>query len=205
MFCSKCGAQYSDDAKFCGNCGNTVAGESNNQQVNYQPQSEPNQLGMTFYKILIYLGLPFSILSSIFLAIQYFTGSIYANSIATVLPMNEFYELGIDSKDISNIIYAQVDGLKEFDMLWGFLHIAIAIIGANVWYHLKNFKKKSLSLCIQLYAMNMCVSAFQTIMMCVLFETVEPAGTIIYSIVIGVISICIIHRYLSNRKHLFIN
>ena len=205
MFCSKCGAQHSDNARFCGKCGNPVTENSNNQQGNYQPQSESNQLGMTFYKILVYLGLPFGILSNFVLAIQYLTGNIYANSMSTILPMDEFYEYGIGKKNIANIVYSQFDGLREFDMFYAIMLLVIAAFTCYAWFCLKNFKQKAMIYCTNIYALNAFLSFIQSIVMTCHVKNFSVLGTGVMSIFVGIISIAIVRTYLENRKHLFIN
>ena len=48
MFCTKCGKQIDDNAKFCVNCGNAVEIQNNQlNQQNFQPQTNNNTLNFS--------------------------------------------------------------------------------------------------------------------------------------------------------------
>ena len=44
MYCSHCGHQNSDDAKFCDNCGKPIIAEQPNQQINEPKDLAPSLL-----------------------------------------------------------------------------------------------------------------------------------------------------------------
>ena len=80
MFCSKCGKEISDNAKFCNFCGQTVVKQSNEQQVrshanerricvNCNGEGAKRSTGRMIISIIIFLiaiSVQFSILGGIF-------------------------------------------------------------------------------------------------------------------------------------------
>ena len=208
MFCPSCGKQVDDDAKFCPNCGFSIAGgepagfgptppygtaaaPSLVPMTLYQQklaQAEREGLGMKWYKFVIYA--------------QCFLGALSGLSSGMVTMF------GLQYGDRAEYVYALYPSLKTADVANGIMSIAIAALLIYARFGLSKFKAKSINLYLCLPLVSAASSLIYNIVAAnilgispaeVLSDPSGAASSIIGSI--GMFAANMI--YFNHRRHLF--
>lgn len=167
------------------------------------PYTGQGELGMKWFKFLIYFSLFAGAVLNVFSAIGAFTGSQYEGS--------------------ADYIYAMFGGLKVVDVLYGLVLLAFAAATIYVRQQLAGFKRDSPKLFLTLYVAEAAVSLLYVVVVIVIaisgvaayvsayispFELalqVVPLGQVI-AIVIGAVIYVVLNKiYFDKRAHLFTN
>lgn len=197
MFCTKCGSEISEGSAFCPVCGTNLAqqpnnGQFNGAQANYnqQPIGNQNQLGMAWYKFLIYFALFAGAVLNVVSAFIYFSGSQYGGEYQTQL------------------VYAFFDGLQGLDMFMGILVLGAAVLGIVTRFSLSGYKKNAPKLVTALYSYSIVANVIYLIALSavlgVSFEQIE-VGNFVTQIAVSVLMVCLNTVYFKKRAHLFVN
>ena len=202
MFCSNCGANLADGARFCSHCGTTIAvpqqpqdpqpqyQQPQYQQPQYQqPLNQTAVLGMNWYKFLIYFGL--------------FAGAVI-NAINGIMTMT-----GAQYDGSAKLVYRIIDGLQMLDIIYGIALLAIAALAIYARFRLTGYRKNGPQMLNIVYlAVAVAQLAYIIGLYVVLPERVMDEINISSSIggVIGSgIMVAINTTYFKKRAHLFTN
>lgn len=169
MFCSKCGAAMAEDMKACPNCG-------------------APQLGMKWFKFLIYFSLWAGAVINLISAISGLTGSTYNAA-------------GLDPE----VVYSTFRGLKTVDVLYGIVGLATAALAVYTRFRLARFRVNGpmclyILYCLPLVSSFIYMAAAGSILGVPIFDG-EYMGQIAGNVVMLIINIV----YFRKRKALFIN
>ncbi|MBP3378102.1 MAG: zinc ribbon domain-containing protein [Clostridia bacterium] len=191
MFCRYCGAEISENAKFCVSCGRPV--EAQPVQATYvgddglvQPVPK-----MKWYKFLIYFSLWAGALLNI------------GNGLMALQGMQ--YETG--SEVTAELVYAMFDGLKTLDVLYGAACIALAVYMIVIRFRLAGYYKNGPAMFISTYAIVLLINVIYYVAVITIVPEIVEAGNVKASIVgtaIGNVLMIILNSiYFKKRKHLF--
>ncbi|MBP3621730.1 MAG: zinc ribbon domain-containing protein [Lachnospiraceae bacterium] len=162
-------------------------------QANYQQNSYQPQLGMKWYKFVIYFLLFLSAILNLFGGIAIMTGAHYTDS---------------TGENYADWIYDVFSGLKAIDIIMGVICIALAIYALFVRAMLAEYKQIGPKLFIAMYAIDIVTMLIYAILVaCVTSLSIGDVMTIIdiKDVVINIFWIVINKIYFDNRKHLFVN
>ena len=147
---------------------------------------EQRELGMKWFKFLVYFGLWAGAVLNFIDGINLLTGAVYEAE-------------GVSAE----LVYYTYPQLRENDMFFGLVAIGIAIYQGYTAYSLLKFKQVAPKLLTILYCLSISWSFFYAIFTSsILGESLM--GEVIGSIIAGAIMLVINYIYFKNRKHLFV-
>ena len=161
----------------------------------YVTGTDGRQLGMGWFKFIIYFQLFFSCVVGVINGIRQLTGKIYNQ----------------DGRDVSGIVYQVFPSLKPVDIICGICFIAIAGMAIFVRFQLSGFKKNGPKFYIGMIIGSILVNAFYLISaISAVSKLGYPASTIVTPATIGscigLVTLLVINIiYFKNRNHLFVN
>lgn len=218
MYCSNCGGLVPDGQYTCPNCGAYVGStrqtyntpNQNMQQGYYQNNMQNNsfnnvgqmyqnnvqyaqpELGMKWFKFIIYCQLFLSALSNIIYGFRIMLGAHY----------------GVTSKQL-NYIYNHFDGLKILDVCIGICMVLLGVLALITRFMLSGYKKRGpamyigyLIASIVMFLVYIC--AFYIIVISV-ESTVSISSDSYISLVTSIVLLVLNVIYFKKRKHLFVN
>ncbi len=151
-----------------------------------------NNLGMKWYKFLIYFSLFAGAVINVISGIPFLTGSIYDTSSG--------YE------GTSDLVYAFYPGLKTIDVMYGIVALATAVLCIVARFALAKYKKSGPALLLSVYAVGIVISIIYFIAFKAIVTDVDlDTSSIVSSMVSSVVMIIINKIYFDKRKHLFVN
>lgn len=216
MYCSNCGNEIENTAKFCPYCGQPVQqpnsginnipndrtyNASNNVSYNppytASPVNEYNnqyraaivpeiQQGMKWYKFIIYFQLFLAMISALGSGVTYFTGSQYGGNAPLVYA---FYG----------------NGLRTLDIFMGITQFALIPLLIYVRQQLKNFKRNAPMLYIVTLSIEFVVILFYVIVAGVIIDASVITSMVSVSIFTNLLMIAINFIYFKKREHLFVH
>lgn len=159
-------------------------------QANYQQNSYQPQLGMKWYKFVIYFLLFLSAILNLFGGIAIMTGAHYTDS---------------TGENYADMIYDVFDGLKTIDIIMGIICIALAIYALFVRAMLAEYKQIGPKLFIAMYAIDIVTMLIYSILVTSVTSLSIADIMDVKDVVINIFWIVINKIYFDNRKHLFVN
>lgn len=205
MFCTNCGTENREDASFCHNCGANLnrqreavqtayddpapgydpAGQRS--EVHYGVKLQP-ELGMKWFKFIIYVQLFLNMLLQLSSAAQLFTGSHYGGE--------------------ADYVYFFYDGLQAVDIIFGILSLGLVVMAFMARQALAKFKANGPKLYFTLLIVNIVfeilylivVSAVTGLPMAALIDASMSGQIIGVAILLGINVV-----YFRKRMHLFVN
>ena len=202
MFCTNCGSQVADGARFCTSCGAAIpAAAPQPAQPQYQqpqpaqPQSQYQQpiqtptQGMKWFHFLIYFGLFAGAVINVINGIMAITGAQYDGS--------------------AKLVYRMIDGLQTLDVIYGLALLATAALGIYARFRLAGYRKNGPHMLIVVYLVVAIAQLVYLIgLYVVLPEIVMDAvdtSSVIGGIIGSGIAVAINTTYFKKRAHLFVN
>ena len=195
MYCQHCGSRLEEGVKFCVNCG--APQEESPENAEYPEQfaypKEPvgpqgPELGMKWYKFLIWVSLVFGALLNLVEGIRALTGGHYAMAGGDAAFIYDYYG----------------GGLRACDMIYGLLLIALAVFMIYTRFRLSGFRRNGPACLNIVYAsVAVCSLVYILVAGAVVGESLMDSGTV-SSIVTSGIMIAVNTVYFNKRKHMFI-
>lgn len=163
--------------------------ETREQEVNINTinQKTTVELGMKWFKFLIYFGLWAGAILNFVNGIRQITGSIYLSE-------------GIKP----DLVYKTFPSLKGVDIFFGLIFCAFAVFQIVTRFYLAGFKKSAPVLLHVVYVSVGIISLMYGIIVASIIES-SIAGEMIGSLAGSVVILFINIKYFGNRKHLFVN
>lgn len=222
MFCKACGAQLSDQATFCPNCGaaqqpaqvqptyqqpvqqpvyqQPVQQSGYPQQPIYQqsvygqPLNTQPPLGMKWFKFLIYFSLFAGAVLNLIGGLQYLTGAHYGGT--------------------ADLVYQHITALKALDVAMALATLILAGFGVYVRFRLAGYHANGPKLLNILYIAAPAISlaylfaANGIVENSIIGETVnllEGSGSVWTNVVVSIVMVFVNTGYFKKRAHLFVN
>ena len=162
-----------------------------NQPNTYDMKQYGPELGMKWYKFLIYFLLFFSAVANLYNGFTIFTGAHYDDAAG--------YE------GASDIIYRLYDGLKGADVMMAIFCFAMAVYAIVVRFALAGYKKNGPKMFIAMYIASIVINAIYALVTSNItaigfFEIYNP-----FSLVGSLIMIYANTVYFRNRERMFVN
>ncbi len=193
MYCSHCGSQIDDSAKFCPNCGASVSGPGGPSAPAGNPAEQVQALPMKWFKFLIYFSLFVSCALNVGFAVQMLTGFVYGGT-------NE-----------AELVYSVFPGMKTLDVLIGILALISAALAIYARFRLARFRVNGPMMLTVLYVMAVLTNLVYLIGAGLILQAngytlvFSQYSSIIISFVASIAMIFINKTYFHNRAHLFVN
>lgn len=206
MYCSNCGGIVPDGQYTCPNCGAYVgstgqtynAPNQNMQQGYYQnnipytQQSVQPELGMKWFKFVIYFQLFLSALVNIINGFRISTGLHY----------------GVTSRQL-DYIYNHFDGLKMLDVCIGICIVVLGVLALITRFMLSGYKKCGPSMYIGLLIANIVIGFIYIAAFYFIVSSVSPdvsiSGDTFITLETNMTLLVLNIIYFKKRKHLFVN
>lgn len=207
MFCTQCGKQIPDGSAQCRYCGFSLSKidkvedpydlfkNKNNgptgfapEIMNYNSQYSQPQLGMGWYKFLIYFVLWASLVLNVIYGIMIMVGGHYTSN-------------GIN---YSGLVYLAYPSLRGVDIISGILIVGAGVLALIARQKLAAYSRKGPTLLYALYGYNLAVMVFYIIAVRIA-AGLNVGGFFISSAVGSVVFLIINIIYFSHRKHMFTN
>ncbi len=206
MYCSNCGGLVPDGQYTCPNCGAYVgstgqtynAPNQNMQQGYYQnnipytQQSVQPELGMKWFKFVIYFQLFLSALVNIINGFRISTGLHY----------------GVTSRQL-DYIYNHFDGLKMLDVCIGICIVVLGVLALITRFMLSGYKKCGPSMYIGLLIANIVIGFIYIAAFYFIVSSVSPdvsiSGDTFITLETNMTLLVLNIIYFKKRKHLFVN
>lgn len=192
MTCKNCGAELSDDARFCENCGTSLDSTENNApettpEITDTPAAPSYPMG--WYKFLIYFSLFAGAVLNAFSAVSAITGMQYETA-----------------ETSAELVYLIFPSLKSVDTMYGVALLALAAFAVFTRFALAKYKTFA-PLCLYItYGAGTAVSLIYSVAVSNIIKTsVFEDPAIIASIVTSIVMIVINVVYFNKRKELFTN
>lgn len=216
MFCNNCGISLPNESSVCPNCGNVFyhpngqnpqpfqSPYQNPYQQPYQnpyqqPYQQPTipqpQLGMKWFKFIIYFQLVVGAILYFSNGVQLLTGTIYSKN----------------GQNLSSFIYKLIPALKTQDVIIGILYILLAVFALISDVSLSKYKKFAPILYLTYLASGIVITIIYLISISMITNNhginYNPfSNSNIISNLVGCIVLLICNiSYFKNRKHLFVN
>lgn len=181
MFCPSCGTEISNDSTFCSNCGVAIANDS----ATSNSPTNTNELGMKWYKFLIYFALFAGAVLNAINGIQLISGNAYGEK-------SDFY-------------YAFFKGLRVGDAIIGIICIVLAVFAIYVRFRLAQYRADGPKLILLFYAA-VTVLNILTLVFALIIIPSNYRGDMTSSIITIVVNIVMFIAnkvYFDKRGHLF--
>ncbi len=212
MNCNQCGSEIQDGQLTCPVCGAYVGSAQQtdmqnnyqqpyqqNMQNNYQQPYQQNsysapqkQLGMGWFKFVIYVQLFLNAFLNGITAFMLFSGAQYNDG----------------SYDMSELVYSVYDGLQAVDVTYGVCLLGLVVFAIVVRFMLAGYKTKGPISYFILLALNLLFAIIYIIAVSAVTD-LSVGGMLSSSFYINVITsivlLCANIVYFKNRKHLFVN
>ena len=206
MYCSNCGGLVPDGQYTCPNCGAYVgstgqtynAPNQNMQQgyyqnnISYTQQSVQPELGMKWFKFVIYFQLFLSALVNIINGFRISTGLHY----------------GVTSRQL-DYIYNHFDGLKMLDVCIGICIVVLGVLALITRFMLSGYKKCGPSMYIGLLIANIVIGFIYIAAFYFIVSSVSPdvsiSGDTFITLETNLTLLVLNIIYFKKRKHLFVN
>lgn len=185
MFCPICGAQCDDNAQQCMTCGHVFNAQP--QQSGYQPMYQPPvpQVGMKWYKFLIYFALWAGGILNALNGINMITGNVYG--------------------ELKDVTYAIFDGLKPVDLIFGVLLIVVAAFQIYTRFQLAAFKKQAPKMVVLAYAAVMIVGLAYNIVVSAVIGVDFNVASFVLTVALNAALLFANMTYFKKREFLFVN
>ena len=145
-----------------------------------------NNLGMKWYKFLIYFSLFAGAVINVASGIPFLNGSIYGG--------------------YADNVYSVFPALKTVDVMYGIVALATAVLCIVARFALAKYKKNGPALLLSIYAIGIVVSIVYFIAVKSIVTDIDlDTSSIVSSLVSSVVMIIINKIYFDKRKHLFVN
>lgn len=206
MYCNNCGGLVPDGQYTCPNCGAYVGSteqtynvpNQNIQQEYYQnnipytQQSVQPELGMKWFKFVIYFQLFLSALVNIINGFRISTGLHY----------------GVTSRQL-DYIYNHFDGLKMLDVCIGICIVVLGVLALITRFMLSGYKKCGPSMYIGLLIANIVIGFIYIAAFYFIVSSVSPdvsiSGDTFITLETNMTLLVLNIIYFKKRKHLFVN
>lgn len=220
MFCSNCGAQISDQSKFCPSCGQPI------QQQSQQPQPAQASYGQQPYQQQAYQqpyqqsyaqpsyspashapGAPVAPLPmnwhKFLVYFGLWAGAVY-NLISGILALTGKH-YGSDSK----LVYFVIPSLKTPDVIFGIAVLAMAVMGVITAINLLSYKALGPKLVCILYLVGGCITLIYVIWVAIILSDYDASlgnmiATTIVSLVVDVLMFIANKVYYGKRASMFV-
>ena len=201
MYCSKCGTQNVEGARFCHNCGeklvttqpveseqcsqtNTATQDLNNRSFYTQTPPACNKLG--WHKFLVNFLLIIDAIGIIFIAYSYISGTGFGEN--------------------RDYIVSNFPDAVRVVKINGFLYLALAIYIIDTRNHLAKFRSGAPGRLTLMYVLQLALAIVGNLMIAPVFEAEYIiTGLVIPPVLYAVFWICVNHAYYKNREQLFVN
>ena len=220
MICPNCNSFVEDGNAFCTTCGQTLQAQGNYQGMQYdqgqqnpygQPQQDPyaqqtngyqqqnpygqapdgRQVGMNWFKFIIYVQLFLSAIVGLYNGIQLLTGSHY--------------------QGYKDMVYSMFDGLKGADTVFGLCFLVLAGFAIFTRFQLAGFKTMGPRFYLGYLAGVVGITIIYIIVVGGILskygagvsDILTPST--VANIVTSIVLIFVNFIYFKNRKHLFVN
>lgn len=193
MFCKNCGTYLDEGTKFCVSCGASQqeTAQEYPQQAEYPKEPvgpQAPELGMKWFKFLIWFSLFFGALLNLGEGIMALTGGHYAMAGGDPAFIYDYYG----------------NGLRACDMLYGIVIIVLAAFMVYTRFRLSRFRKNGPTCLYVVYAaVAACSLIYILLASAVVGESLLDSSTVT-SIVTSCIMIAVNVTYFNKRKHMFI-
>ena len=197
MFCQNCGKEIRDNTLFCPYCGtSTKAGTVENHAASgtsgistapWQNTMTSTEMGMKWYKWVIWVQLFLTALSSVFMGISLLTGK--------------------QIVDVS-FIYTLLGTLKVLNVIFGIIYVVLAVMSILVRNQLAHYKTGAPSNFLHLLIILWVVGVVYPIIVSLVTNTFSVFGDIlktIPSIIFFVIYYTLNRTYFKKRESMFCN
>lgn len=190
MKCPFCGTYADDNAKYCPNCQVDLQDAEVPKTPGSGTEAPAPELGMGWYKFLIWFALFAGALLNLVRGIQMMSGDQYDG--------------------YADQVYRVFDGLKGLDMVAGVALITLAVIAIVARFSLAAYKKNGPKLLILLYAFNAGIQIIYTLAAksiisaataSVSLDTSSAFSSAAFALAMAAIN----YSYFKKREHLFVN
>lgn len=216
MYCSKCGNEIENVARFCPYCGqpvqqpvgggmNEIPNERAYNQPNHTPYTSYNaapanrytnqysgttvpttQQGMMWYKFVIYFQLFAAMIMSLGNGIVYFTGAHYQGN--------------------ASLIYLYYgNGLHTLDIFMGITQFALIPLLFYVRQQLKNFKRSAPMIYVVTLTIELGIALIYAIAAGAIIGSNLMSSTISITVIANLVMAIVNFIYFKKREHLFVN
>jgi hypothetical protein len=199
MYCTNCGAQLPDDAKFCTCCGTKIVSSQSSSQpqatVSPAYQTSPTEstvsgtMPMGWFKFLIYFSLWAGAVLNLYNGIATATGLAYASA-------------GGDA-DLVYLYYG--NGLKVLDIIIGISFIALAGFQIYTRFRLARFRKDGPTWLYAIYIAALVLSIIHNAGFTMITGFNAFSTDTISNIIGNIVMLVINYFYFKKRRHLFVN
>lgn len=223
MYCSNCGSQVIDGARFCPKCGSNIdAAENASSNANaYQSLNQDSNPGLNpGYYPSQYVG-PVPAPGTLYqqklaqatregFGMNWYKFVIYVQCILGFvggIASGIVYIMGLQYGDNASLIYGFYSGLKIVDVAYGIINILTAILLIYVRFGLKRFKTWAVGLYLLFYPLAVVSFIFYRILTCAVLGTSPFEQTTIVTLVIYLVVYIAFYYlnyvYFGHRRHLF--
>lgn len=197
--CQSCGAVWDDTEEVCRQCGAALPISQPQQPVS-QPQQPPAgpvnvppqfvpQLGMSWYKFVIYFQLFATAALSIFNCWSFFSGFLYARE-------------GVDR----SVLYSLFPSLSFLDIFVALLYLSLAVLSIITRIRLAQYRENGPRLYLILLGSGIALNVFYSIASAVILTQGAGVGLAqsLGNVFSGLLLLVLNGVYFKKRKHLFI-
>ncbi len=169
-------------------------GQNLNQQNSYHQNMQytnygNQQLGMNWFKFIIYFQLFVTAITGVVNGFRIMTGLHY----------------GLDSVEVE-IVYLFYSGLKTLDIVTGIMLILIGIFAIFTRFMLAGYKKSGPPMYLGLQIANILISIVYIIAFYSILDSIEDINSSTFvSLIVSIVLLIINVIYFNKRKHLFVN
>lgn len=190
MKCPFCGAYADDNAKYCPQCQVDLQDVEIPKVRESGTEAPAPELGMGWYKFLIWFALFAGALLNFVRGIQLLTGAYYDG--------------------YADEVYRFYDGLQALDMVAALALITLAVMGIVARFSLAAYKKNGPKLLIAIYAFNAGIQVIYVLAADSIVSAVTSAVSLdissgFSSAAIALAMAAINYSYFKKRAHMFVN
>lgn len=194
--CPKCKTEVSTGVWFCPNCGAPLSEDAplTVPSGGYAPTQ--NELGMKWFKFIIYFQLFANVLFRIINGIQVLTGIIYDTDVFT----GEGFET-----ITSEMIYSSFPGLYPTNVIYGILTLALAAYAIYVRQQLAHYHQGAPKKYLTFLVLNLGLELVYLAAASIILGEWALDAEIALNMITAVILLVVNYIYFKNRAHLFAN